>query len=84
MKTKCQHHLLYADVISLFATRKCQTIPKIDKNSYRKSLYLENDLRNFNEVFKKDVPYDIIKSHKKTGLYLLSRKYSFGKTTGVG
>ena len=28
-------------------------------------------------------PYDNIKSHKKAGLYSLSRKYSFGKTTGV-
>ena len=26
---------------------------------------LLNDLRNFNEVFRKDVTYDEIKSHKK-------------------
>ena len=27
-------------------------------------------MRNFNEVFKKDVTYDNIKSHKKAGLHL--------------
>ena len=35
-------------------------IINIDKKSY-----LLNDLRNFIEIFKKDVPYDNIKSHKK-------------------
>ena len=37
----------------------------------------------------KNGPYDNVKSHKKKGFTLslslsLSRKYSFGKTTGVG
>ena len=34
---------------------------KIDENSYywqTKSSYLLNDVRNFNEIFKKDVLYD--------------------------
>ena len=35
----------------------------------RKSSCLLNKLRNFNEVFKKDVTYDDIKSHKKEGFH---------------
>ena len=35
----------------------------IDKRKY---LYLPNDLRDFNEIFRKNVSYDNIKSHKKT------------------
>ena len=31
----------------------------------RKSSYLLKDLRKFNEIFKKDVTYGNIKSHKK-------------------
>ena len=50
----------------------------------RKSLYLLNDLRNFNEIFRKDVTYDNIKSHKKLELHTLSRRYIFGKITKVG
>ena len=53
--------MLYADNISLFATRFCQKIQKIDGNSSygrRKSLYLPNNLRYFHEVFRKDVTYD--------------------------
>ena len=30
------------------------------------------DLRNVNEIFRKDVAYDSIKSYKKTGFYSLS------------
>ena len=30
------------------------------------------DLRNLNEIFRKDVTYDNIKSHKKAGLHPLS------------
>ena len=39
-------------------------------------------MRNFKEIFRKDVTYDNIKSHKKPGLNPLSRSYIFGKTTG--
>ena len=39
------------------------------------------DLRNFNEIFRKDVTYDNIKSHKKPGIHPLSRRYIL-KTTG--
>ena len=45
---------------------------------------LLNDLRNINDVFRKDVAYDNIKSYKKAGFYLLSRKHIFGKSTGLG
>ena len=75
---KYLHHLLFADVISLFRTRKCQKIREIDENSqysWRKSSFLSNDLRNFHEIFKKDVTYDNTKSHKKPGLDTLSRRY---------
>ena len=37
----------------------------------RKSSYFLNDERNFNVIFKKDVPYDSIKSHLKIGLHPL-------------
>ena len=35
------------------------------------------------EFFREDVTYDNIKSHQKPGLYSLSRRYIFGKTTGL-
>ena len=40
---------------------------KIDENSYywqRNYSYLLSDLRNSNEIFRKDATYDHIKSHK--------------------
>ena len=55
---------------------------KIANIEQRNSLYLLNDLRNFNEIFRKDVTYDNIKSHKKPGFYPLFRRYIFQKTTG--
>ena len=66
---------------------KCQKIRKIDENSlylWRKSSYLLTELRNFNEVFKKNVTYNNIKSCKKTGLQPPSRIQIFGKFTGEG
>ena len=33
--------------------------------------------------FSGKMSYDNIKSHKKTGLHPLSRRYIFGKTTGT-
>ena len=45
---------------------------------------LLNDLRNFNELFGRNVAYDSIKSHKKLGFHTLSRKHISGKTTGGG
>ena len=44
---------------------------------------LLNDLKNFNEIFRKDVTYDNIKNHKKPGFYSLFRRYIFGKTGEV-
>ena len=38
------------------------------RNSLRKSSYLLNYLRNFNEIFRKTVSYDNIKIRKKPGL----------------
>ena len=40
-----------------------------------------NDLSNFNEIFRKDVTYDI-KFPKNQGFTLLFRRYIFRKTTG--
>ena len=57
---------------------------KIDENSLycrKNSSYLLNHLRNFNEIFRKDVNFDNIKSHKKTGFHPLFRRYIFRKTT---
>ena len=40
------------------------------------------NLRNFNDIFRKDVTYDNIKKikTKKTGPHPFSKKYNFGKT----
>ena len=39
-------------------------------------------MRNFNDIFKKDMTYDNIKSYKKPVLHPLSRKYICEKTSG--
>ena len=39
---------------------------------------------NFNEIFRKNVTHNNIKSHQKSGLHPLSRKHNIGKTTGRG
>ena len=44
------------------------------------SSYSLNNSRNFNEIFRRDVPYDI-KSHKKAGFHPLFRRCIFQKTT---
>ena len=47
------------------------------------NLYLLSDLRNFNDIFRKDMTYDNIKiKKKKTGPHPLSKRYIFGKTRG--
>ena len=43
-----------------------------------------NNLRNLNEIFRKDVTYDNIKCHKKLEFHPLCRRYIFRKTTGEG
>ena len=42
--------------------------------------YLPHEYRNFNVLFRKDITYDNIKSHKKPGLHPFSEKIVFGKT----
>ena len=37
------------------------------------------DLRNFNEIFRKDVTHDNTKIYEKAELHSLSRKYIFEK-----
>ena len=41
-------------------------------------------MRNFNEIFRKDMTYDNIKSHKKPGFNPLCRRYIFRKAAGGG
>ena len=41
-------------------------------------------MRNFNEILRKDVTYDNIKSHKKPGFQPPFKRYIFAKTTGLG
>ena len=41
----------------------------------------EENLQNFNEIFRKDVTYDRIKNKKKTELHLFSENDIFGETT---
>ena len=45
---------------------------------------LMNDLRNFNEIFRKDLTYDNNKSHKKQGFPLSLEDTFFEKPQGVG
>ena len=52
---------------------------KIVITGKKKSSYFPKELNSFNETFKEGVPYDNIKSHKKTVLYPYSKKYSLGK-----
>ena len=40
-------------------------------------------MSNFNEIFRKDMTYDNIKSLKKPGLYPLCIRYFFRKNTEV-
>ena len=74
--------MLYADVISFSASRKCLNLQKIIENSEA----LLNDFRSFSEIFKKDVAYDNIKIYKKEGFQTLYRKPNFEKAIkeGVG
>ena len=46
-------------------------------NIDRISSYLLNDLRKFNEIFRKDVFWDNIKSHKKPGFHPYLEDTSF-------
>ena len=48
--------------------KKLMKLVNIDKEN----LHLLNDLRNFNEFFRKNVIYDNIKSHKKKQGFTLS------------
>ena len=48
-------------------------------NIDRENLQVLRDLRNFKEIFRKDIAYNDIKSHKKSGFLLLFRRYIFGK-----
>ena len=57
---------------------------KIANIEQRNSSYLLNNLRNFNEIFRKDVTYDNIKSHKNPGFHPLFRRCIFRKTTRGG
>ena len=55
---------------------------KIDENSWYwqgNSWYFRNDLMNFNEIFRKDVTFDSIKSHKKPGFHPLLKASFFEK-----
>ena len=43
-----------------------------------------NDLINFNEIFREDVTYNNIKSHKEPGFHPLFRRKAFQKITRRG
>ena len=43
-----------------------------------------DEVTNFNEIFRKDVTYDNIKSQNKPELYSFSKKHIFGKNKEVG
>ena len=49
--------------------KKIEKLIKIGNIEEENSLYLLNELSNFNEIFSEDVTYDNIKSPKKTGIH---------------
>ena len=57
-------------------------IDEIANIGQRNSSYLLMDLSHFNEIFRKDVTFNNIESHKKPGFNPLFRRYIFQKTTG--
>ena len=64
------------DAISFFVTRKCQKFEKLTQivniEEKKSSCFISSERwRNFNEIFRKDVTYDNIKSCKKVGLHPL-------------
>ena len=60
-------------------------IANIDKESFHEwdLRNLLNYLKNFNEIFREDVTYDNIKSHKKQGFILSLRDTVLGKPQGI-
>ena len=57
--------------------KKLKELMKIVITDEKKSSNFLNQLSDFNKTFKKGVPYDNIKGHRKTWLYPYSKKYSF-------
>ena len=49
--------------------KKVEKLIKIGNIEEENSLYLLNELSNFNEIFREDVTYGNIKSPKKTGIH---------------
>ena len=45
---------------------------EMSKKSQKSMKIVNFDLRNFNEIFRKNVAYNNIKSHKKPGFHSLS------------
>ena len=81
---KARGFFLHVGVISFFVTKKCQKIRKIDENSLywrRKYLHVLNDLKNFSEIFRRNVTCHNIKVHKKAELHQVSERCIFEKTT---
>ena len=54
----------------------------VDIDEENLHIFRKKDFGNFNKISRKNVPYDDIKSHKKSGLYPYSRKHSFRKPKG--
>ena len=77
--------MLQAYTISFFVqgnVKESKNVTKISENSYywqRKSLYLLNNLSNFNAIFRIGVTYDNINSHTDPGFHPLFGRYIYGK-----
>ena len=65
--------MLYAEFLSFFAARKSEKLMKT-VNIEKENLHIE--FRNFNEILRKDITCNNIKSHKKQG-FILSLKNTF-------
>ena len=66
----CWLYLLHVDVISFFVTEECQKIQKMAEK-FKKNSYLLEDLKNFNNIFKKNVTYNIKGAVKLYFIYFL-------------
>ena len=60
--------------------KKSKKLMKIVITGEKKSSYFPNELSSFNETFKKGVPYDNIKSHKKNRTLPIPKKIQFWKS----
>ena len=61
-------------------SKKSKRLTKIAKIDEENLYIFWNNMMNFNEILRKNIAYDDIKSQQKLGLHPFPRKHNFGKT----